>query len=72
MAPALAESGADIPPERRVWHIREAGIVLHALTDWKTTLDVAERRGYFNADQVKVVREFLADPPTWSKAHGGV
>ena len=53
-------------------NLKEAGIVLHALTDWKTTLDVAEARGYFNADQVKVVREFLADPPTWSKAHGGV
>ena len=53
-------------------NLKEAGIVLHALTDWKTTLDVAEARGYFNADQVKVVREFLADPPAWSKAHGGV
>ena len=53
-------------------NLKEAGIVLHALTDWKTTLDVAERRGYFDAAQVKVVREFLADPPRWSKAHGGV
>jgi orotate phosphoribosyltransferase len=53
-------------------NLKEAGIVLHALTDWKTTLDVAEARGYFDAAQVKVVREFLADPPTWSKAHGGV
>jgi orotate phosphoribosyltransferase len=53
-------------------NLKEAGIVLHALTDWKTTLDVAERRGHFDAAQVKVVREFLADPPRWSKAHGGV
>ena len=53
-------------------NLDEAGLVLHALTDWKTTLDVAEKRGYFKPDQAKVVREFLADPPTWSKAHGGV
>ena len=53
-------------------NLSQAGIVLHALTDWKTTLDVAERRGYFDGAQVKVVREFLADPAGWSKAHGGV
>jgi orotate phosphoribosyltransferase len=53
-------------------NLSEAGIVLHALTDWKTTLAVAEARGYFDAEQVKVVREFLADPPRWSRAHGGV
>jgi orotate phosphoribosyltransferase len=53
-------------------NLQEAGITLHALTDWKTTLDVAEARGYFDAAQVKVVREFLADPARWSKAHGGV
>ncbi len=53
-------------------NLDQAGVVLHALTDWKTTLDVAERRGYFDAAQVKVVREFLADPAGWSKAHGGV
>lgn len=52
-------------------NLREAGIVLHALTDWKTTLDVAEQRGYFKADQVRTVRDFLADPPSWSKSHGG-
>jgi orotate phosphoribosyltransferase len=53
-------------------NLAEAGIVLHALTDWKTTLDVAEARGYFTPDQVKVVRDFLADPPRWSREHGGV
>lgn len=53
-------------------NLDEAGIVLHALTDWKTTLDVAEARGYFDPAQVKVVREYLADPAGWSRAHGGV
>lgn len=52
-------------------NLREAGVNLHALTDWQTTLDVAEARGYFNAEQVAVVREFLRAPADWSKAHGG-
>jgi orotate phosphoribosyltransferase len=52
-------------------NLREAGVRLHALTDWQTTLDVAEATGYFDAAQVKVVREFLAMPAAWSRAHGG-
>ncbi len=53
-------------------NLRQAGVSLHALTDWQTTLDVAEAKGYFNAQQVAVVREFLRAPAAWSKAHGGV
>ena len=53
-------------------NLRQAGVNLHALTDWQTTLDVAEARGYFSARQVAVVREFLHAPAAWSKAHGGV
>ncbi|MGH7320314.1 MAG: orotate phosphoribosyltransferase [Candidatus Rokuibacteriota bacterium] len=52
-------------------NLREAGVQLHALTDWQTTLEVAEARGYFTAEQAKVVREFLRAPESWSKAHGG-
>ena len=79
---ALAQAGAVVEHAVVVFYygvypdaeanLAQAGVVLHALTDWKTTLDVAERRGYFDAAQVKVVREFLADPAGWSKAHGGV
>jgi orotate phosphoribosyltransferase len=50
----------------------EAGITLHALTDWRTTLEVARTSGYFDAKQVDVVRDFLDAPAAWSKAHGGV
>ncbi len=53
-------------------NLRQAGVSLHALTDWQTTLDVAEAKGYFTAQQVAVVREFLRAPAVWSKAHGGV
>jgi orotate phosphoribosyltransferase len=53
-------------------NLGEAGITLHALTDWRTTLDVARRSGYFDAKQAAVVRDFLDAPKAWSKAHGGV
>jgi orotate phosphoribosyltransferase len=53
-------------------NLQDVGVNLHALTDWRTTLDVAEARGYFSAQEAKVVRDFLAAPEAWSKAHGGV
>lgn len=53
-------------------NLEEVGVQLHALTDWRTTLEVAETRGYFSAQEARVVREFLAAPEAWSKAHGGV
>ncbi len=53
-------------------NLRQAGVSLHALTDWQTTLDVAAARGDFTPPQVAVVREFLRAPADWSKAHGGV
>lgn len=53
-------------------NLREADVRLHALTDWRTTLEVAEARGYFSAQEAGVVRDFLAAPAAWSKAHGGV
>ncbi|NIR31273.1 MAG: orotate phosphoribosyltransferase [Gammaproteobacteria bacterium] len=48
-----------------------ADLSVHALTDWRTTLEVAESRGDFDRAQVRAVREFLHDPPAWSQAHGG-
>jgi orotate phosphoribosyltransferase len=52
--------------------IKDAGVTLVSLTDWRSTIDAAESTGYFNADQVKGIREFLDDPEGWSRAHGGV
>jgi orotate phosphoribosyltransferase len=51
--------------------IRNAGITLHALTDWRTVIDAAEGNGYFTPAQAKGIREFLDHPEAWSKAHGG-
>ena len=53
-------------------HLAEAGLSVMALTDWRSTIEAAKLRGYFNAGQVKVVEAFLADPAGWSRAHGGV
>ncbi len=53
-------------------NLGEVGVRLHALTDWQTTLEVAEARRYFTAEQAAVVREFLRAPEAWSKAHGDV
>ena len=52
-------------------NLAEAGLRLHALTDWRTTLTVAEAKGYFDGKQAATVRDFLAAPEAWSKAHGG-
>jgi orotate phosphoribosyltransferase len=53
-------------------NLDEAAITLHALTDWRTTLEVARTVKYFDGKQADVVEEFLNAPDIWSKAHGGV
>ncbi len=51
--------------------LRGAGVTLHALSDWRTTIDVAEAKGTFDAAQVRGIRVFLENPEAWSRAHGG-
>ncbi|HXG61827.1 MAG TPA: orotate phosphoribosyltransferase [Planctomycetota bacterium] len=51
--------------------LKDAGVALHALTDWRTTIDVAEATGYFTPEQVREIRKFLENPEAWSRAHGG-
>ena len=52
--------------------IQDAGITLHALTTWRHMIDAAEALRYFTPDQIRGIREFLENPESWSKAHGGV
>lgn len=52
--------------------MKDAGITLHTTTTWKHMIDAAESTGYFKPEQIKGIREFLANPEGWSKAHGGV
>lgn len=51
--------------------LRQAGVTLHALTDWRTAIEVAESTRYFTPEQIRGIREFLDDPEGWSRAHGG-
>ena len=77
---ALRRSGASVEHSTVVFYygifpgaeetFREAGITLHALTNWKMTIDVAGETGYFDAGQVKGIREFLDDPEGWSRSRG--
>jgi len=78
---AIREAGAEVdhaivvffygiyPNAERI--ISDAGITLHALTDWRTNLEVGMAKGYFDAKQSSEIKIFLDDPETWSKAHGG-
>jgi orotate phosphoribosyltransferase len=49
----------------------EIGVRLHALATWADVLDVAEEDGKLPAADIAEVRKFLADPVSWSIAHGG-
>jgi orotate phosphoribosyltransferase len=49
----------------------QAGMSLHALTDWDTLLRVARAEGFFSPVEVAAIEEFLSDPRAWSQRHGG-
>lgn len=51
--------------------LRELGIRLHALATWHDVLPVARAQGAFPAPILAEIERFLADPATWSAAHGG-
>lgn len=51
--------------------LKAQGVDLHALATWADVLACAEADGAFPPETIASVRAFLADPVTWSKAHGG-
>lgn len=51
--------------------LADAGLRLHYLATWWDVLDRAEAAGLWTAEERAAVRAFLADPVTWSAAHGG-
>ena len=51
--------------------LKDAGVRLHWLATWREGLKAAEEGRYFDKAAIAGVRDFLADPPAWSKAHGG-
>ncbi|MEW6522681.1 MAG: orotate phosphoribosyltransferase [Bacillota bacterium] len=50
----------------------QAGIKLHALTNWSVLLKVAGSEGFFSPVEIKTIEEFLSNPRAWSQKHGGV
>lgn len=48
----------------------DAGVRLHALTDFETVLAVAQERGSLDAADADSVREWLGDPHGWAGKHG--
>ena len=50
--------------------LKDAGVHMHYLTTWQDILAVADEGNYFDKQTIDAVREFLADPVTWSGAHG--
>src|SRR3974390_2826761 len=60
----------DIYPEGKKI-LGDLGVTLHALTTWKDVLAVAKASGKFEPKMLAEVEKFIADPASWSKAHGG-
>ncbi len=61
----------DIFPEGRKI-LKDLGVTLHALATWWDVLAVAKESGKFDRAMLGEVEAFMRDPPSWSKAHGGV
>ena len=49
----------------------KAGTKLHYLATWTDVIAAAEKGGYFSAQDIQGVRDFLKDPIGWSAKHGG-
>ncbi|MEL6476340.1 MAG: orotate phosphoribosyltransferase [Pseudomonadota bacterium] len=52
--------------------LAEKGIRLHYLATWRDVLAEARQGGYFDAETLDQVAQFLDAPLAWSAAHGGV
>jgi orotate phosphoribosyltransferase len=50
----------------------DIGIKLHTLATWWDVLEVAKNSRGFDRGMLSEVEQFMRDPPSWSKAHGGV
>lgn len=51
--------------------LQAAGLRLHWLATWWDIIAAAEARGICPPDELREVRQFLADPIAWSAARGG-
>jgi orotate phosphoribosyltransferase len=60
----------DIFPEARD-RLGAHGVTLHYLATWRDVLEISREGGYFDANTLQEVENFLNDPLAWSAAHGG-
>ncbi|QNT68470.1 orotate phosphoribosyltransferase [Defluviicoccus vanus] len=51
--------------------LQAAGLRLHWLATWWDIIAAAEARRHLHPDELREVRQFLADPVAWSAARGG-
>lgn len=51
--------------------LKKEGVSLLYLSTWVDVIEAAEDGGYFDADKISDVRDFLKDPIGWSQSHGG-
>jgi len=51
--------------------MQDLGMNTIALSNWNAVLEMARAENRFNAATLDSVEKFLADPVTWSVAHGG-
>jgi orotate phosphoribosyltransferase len=61
----------DIFPEGRKI-LKDLGVELHALATWWDVLAAAKESGKYDRGLLGDIEAFMKDPPSWSKAHGGV
>lgn len=55
---------------RAILEIEAVGFKLHALTDFKTVLDEAERLGQFGPADKKILQDWLVEPWGWAERQG--
>lgn len=51
--------------------LEKEDVSLLYLCTWADVIEAAENGGYFDADKISGVRDFLKDPIGWSQSHGG-
>lgn len=51
--------------------LEKEDVSLLYLCTWADVIEAAEEGGYFDADKISGVRDFLKDPIGWSQSHGG-
>jgi orotate phosphoribosyltransferase len=78
---ALREAGAEVSHTLVIFEygcypdtdkeLESVSLTLHSLATWEILLQTAEKSGLIKKDESESIRDFLSDPVSWSKKHGG-